>query len=652
MADDRSKWDYLFISDLHLALGYDPERRAYHAREDFFFDEVFFRWLRWADESCAQGRRWELVMVGDLLDFLPVDDTALEAYFAERERRRRQFDLSDPEQTARYWREQFGAPPEARAPERVQRMLFEDDLLRQWVQLSPVDPEGVTPLTADLTPVPEWALRVYADHHPDAALEGSDWTVQAPGGNRSTAFLAQVTPNMSAPPDPIERPAIDPDFERRYGFIPTPEKSADKATSIYQGHPIFFRALAWFVGRGHRLVFVRGNHDLELYWPQVQDRLRSHIAAEYRAAFDCAPEDPLPPDFQERIDFRPGWFHYRRGVFYAEHGKQYEPLDSCPNPIRPVMPGDPWVLSPPVGSLGVISLHNPLEDAFPEWENRGQHAVVLLELMQRYPLRMLSTVVGHGLDFMRMARRLWMAGRRKDLGPTEADFSAYGALVDLSPETVEAIYQEIDPPLLQRKGLAWLLFSPGGHVVKGLMLLVLAALGLGAALLWYLVLVPALAALIPDQLFFDAAGSALQLLAKVLLWAVPPVAYELGRRELEKRYPELFLKQAMERVHAHLKVADPDLRFYIVGHDHRPDIQIVERRDDGRHVYYLNTGSWTPWFARGERRLQTLGQEVQFTFVQLTQGEDGCRAGLLRWNDDAGRVERQIVPFAAPTLQG
>jgi hypothetical protein len=505
---------------------------------------------------------------------------------------------------------------------------------------------------ADLTPVPEWALRVYADHHPDAELEGTDWNVHAPGGGRSTAFLAQVAPGPRPATDEAERPAIDPDFERRYGFVPTPEKSADKATSIYNGHPLFFRALAWFVGHGHRLVFVRGNHDLELYWPQVQDRLRSHIAAEYPAVFGSAPDHPPPPDFQDRIDFRSGWFHYRRGVFYAEHGKQYEPFDSCPNPIRPVMPGDPWVLSPPVGSLGVVCLHNPLEDAFPEWENRGEHAVVLLELIQRYPLRMLSTVLRHGLDFMRMARRLWMAGRRKDLRPTEADFSAYGARVGLDPETVEAIYEEIDPPLLQRKSLAWLLFSPGGHVVKGLLLLVLAALCVGAALLWYLVLVPALTALIPDQLFFDAAGAALELLAQVILWAVPPVAYELGRRELEKRYPELFLHRAMERVHDHLKAADPDLCFYIVGHDHRPDVQIVERRDDGRHVYYLNTGSWTPWFAHGERRLQTLGQEVQFTFVQLTQGEDGYRADLLRWNDAAGRVERQIVPFAAPTLQG
>lgn len=649
MADDRSKWDYLFVSDLHLALGYDPERQAYHAREDFFFDAVFFRWLRWADENCAEGRRWELVMVGDAFDFLPVDETVLEAYLEERDRR--QLDPSDPEQTARYWQQQFGAPPEARAPERVQRLLFEDDLLRQRVTLSPADPERVTPLMADLTPVPDWALRVYADHHPDAAVEGSDWTVRAPTGARSAAFLAQVAPNGSLSSDQEERPAVDPDFERRYGFIPTPEKSADKATSIYQGHPLFFRALAWFVGRGHRLVFVRGNHDLELYWPQVQDRLRGCIAAEYPAAFGYAPDCPLPPDFQDRIDFRSGWFHYRRGVFYAEHGKQYEPFDSCPNPIRPVMPGDPWVLSPPVGSLGVVCLHNPLEDAFPEWENRGEHAVVLLELIQRYPLRMLSTVLSHGLDFMRMARRLWMAGRRKDLVPTEADFSAYGALVGLDRETVEAIYEEIDPPLLQRKALAWLLFSPGGHVVKGLLLLVLAALGVGAALLWYLVIVPALAALIPDQLFFDAAGAALELLAKVILWAVPPMAYELGRRELERRYPELFLHRAMERIHAHLKKADPDLRFYIVGHDHRPDVQIVERRDDGRHVYYLNTGSWTPWFAQGERRLQTLGQEVQFTFVQLTCGEEGYQADLLRWNDDAGRVQRQIVPFAAPSTR-
>ena len=60
MAGEHPQRDYVFVSDLHLSLGYDADRRAYHPREDFFFDEVFFRWLRWLDARCAEGRRSQL----------------------------------------------------------------------------------------------------------------------------------------------------------------------------------------------------------------------------------------------------------------------------------------------------------------------------------------------------------------------------------------------------------------------------------------------------------------------------------------------------------------------------------------------------------------------------------------------------------------
>jgi len=111
MEQDPTAWDYLFVSDLHLSLGYNPERRAYHPREDFFFDETFFRWLRWADETCAPGRRWELVLIGDVFDFLPVDETVQAAYIQEQDRRRRAGALDTPEQVVRYWLHRFGGPP-------------------------------------------------------------------------------------------------------------------------------------------------------------------------------------------------------------------------------------------------------------------------------------------------------------------------------------------------------------------------------------------------------------------------------------------------------------------------------------------------------------------------------------------------------------
>ena len=89
-----------------------------------------------------------------------------------------------------------------------------------------------------------------------------------------------------------------------------------------------------------------------------------------------------------------------------------------------------------------------------------------------------------------------------------------------------------------------------------------------------------------------------------------------------------------------------------VGHDHRADVQPVERREDGHHIYYLNTGSWTPCFAEGTRRLQTLGQVVQFTFARLVRGERGYEADLLLWNDDAGRVDALIIyPGSLPATR-
>lgn len=650
-------WNYLFVSDLHLSLGYDPQRRAYHPREDFFFDEVFFRWLRWADENCAEDRRWELVFAGDAFDFFPVDQKVVAQYFRERDLRQQELDLADPQQVIRYWQSQFGeAAPEERASQRVQRLIFEDDVLEGRVRLEPLSFDREIVGLSEVTPVPEWAAHIYGRYRPEvveaARQVDAPLVLQAPTEGEEIAPRGieegEPAPTLREHRHQERTRRQDELFERRYGFLPGPGKSADKLESIYQGHPLFFRALAWFIGRGHRVVFLRGNHDLELFWPEVQERLREFVAREYPAAFGYDEGHPFPPDFEERIDFRPGWFYYRRGIFYAEHGSQYELLNACPNPIRPLLPGNERLLNPDVGSFGVICFHNYLENEYPAWENRGTYGVVLLDLIRRYPFKTLAILIRHGLDFLRMAQRLWRAGKEKNQGPTEEDFARYAEVAGLEPEGVQKIYHEGDTPLLLRQPLAWILFSPGGHVGKGLLLLVLAALVIGGGALWYLVVAPALSSLIPANFLCTTVGPALQLLTKILLWLAPPAAYAIVQRWMGQRHSKLYLSEAARRIHNLLRAKDPDLRYYMMGHDHRPNTRIVERKQDSRHVYYLNTGSWTPWFAEEARRLQTLGREVQFTFTRLVSDEHGYEADLLRWNDDANRADPQIIPPAQP----
>jgi UDP-2,3-diacylglucosamine pyrophosphatase LpxH len=612
MNDRAPDHNYLFVSDLHISQGYDAERRAYHPREDFFFDEAFSRWLQWADKNRVGCRPWELVFVGDVFDFLPVDRKFVREYHDERDKR----DPTDPKQVTQYWQRQFASPPPDKRTERIQRILFEEDVLGGQIQLES-SPDVVAAMGLEPISAPDWAVQIHRRYYPEAEREQ---VIVSP---------VEKPPSRAS----LKKRARKKAFERQYGF-PTPEGGVDKLRAIYEGHPHFFHALAWFVGQGHRVVIMRGNHDLELYWPVVQECLREYIANEYHPVLGAPerPANPLPPGFKQRIDFRPGWFYYRRGLFYAEHGKQYESLNACTNPIHPVLPDEKW-LDPPVGSLATTCIHTQLEDQYPEWENEGRLAFALLDLARRHPLKALSIVICQGPDFLRMARGLWLAYKKQDPTPTEKDFRTYAEIVGLKPDTVKGIYERTAKPLLLGGAKAWLMCTPPGYLLIAITLLVAAI----AAILLYMIGIPALIDLIPVE-------ANLRLLAKALLWlVVPPVVYALLQRFVSQLGTGPLMFDGAKQIHTQMKEVDSNLRFYILGHDHRTDVQILERRPDRRHIYYLNTGCWFPEFAEGTRRLQTLGQEVQLTFVRLVRQEGGVQAELLRWNDDAERAERPII---------
>ncbi len=71
-ADDGS--NIAIVSDLHLSMGYNPRTGAYERREDFFYDGVFAHFLDDLQARAArEGRKWRLVILGDVFDFLQVD---------------------------------------------------------------------------------------------------------------------------------------------------------------------------------------------------------------------------------------------------------------------------------------------------------------------------------------------------------------------------------------------------------------------------------------------------------------------------------------------------------------------------------------------------------------------------------------------------
>ena len=129
------------------------------------------------------------------------------------------------------------------------------------------------------------------------------------------------------PPSPIHW------LQRLRGLGTEEWMSVFKMDCIITDHQAWFDALGAFVRAGNKLVVVIGNHDLELYWPGVQARIRQAIG--------------IPDADQARVVFC-DWFYISGGDTYVSHGHQYDPYCVTPDAVNPLISvaGQPRVRMP------------------------------------------------------------------------------------------------------------------------------------------------------------------------------------------------------------------------------------------------------------------------------------------------------------------
>lgn len=111
-------------------------------------------------------------------------------------------------------------------------------------------------------------------------------------------------------------------LESRRGLFPEEVKSVFKLDIILRDHKEWFDALRRFILKGHRVIFITGNHDLELLFPQVQERLIDSLS--------------LPEEYKHHVRFC-DWFYISNKDTLIEHGNQYDPFCVCQNPIHPMI---------------------------------------------------------------------------------------------------------------------------------------------------------------------------------------------------------------------------------------------------------------------------------------------------------------------------
>jgi UDP-2,3-diacylglucosamine pyrophosphatase LpxH len=111
-------------------------------------------------------------------------------------------------------------------------------------------------------------------------------------------------------------------LESRRGLDSEKEKSIYKIEVILRDHPIWVEAVASFIKDGNKVVFVFGNHDLELSWIDVQKKILDIMG--------------LDNAQRRRVRFVE-WFYISNKDTLIEHGHQHDPYCVNQDPINPVV---------------------------------------------------------------------------------------------------------------------------------------------------------------------------------------------------------------------------------------------------------------------------------------------------------------------------
>ncbi|MEE8392153.1 MAG: metallophosphoesterase [Anaerolineae bacterium] len=400
--------------------------------------------------------------------------------------------------------------------------------------------------------------------------------------------------------------------ERDYGLGTTAGESEWKLKQIARGHRRFFAALGRFVAHGNHIAVLPGNHDIELYWPQVQRRFVTEVKRAYTRERRMLGEG-LPVTLKEcrtRVYFYP-WFYHEPGRVYVEHGGQYEAVNRFRNYLNPTMPDNPEHIELPWGSLFVRYLFNELEEVHPFADNVKPITRYLGWALRKDPAGTIEVLLTKGLV---VSRAFWNV-TRKTLASTR-----HGAQSEVRVEQPSSVplplnvVKEIAALAQRRVDALWRewVFSAVQSLLSMLTLIIVLTFVFLAGM-----------TLVNDPSWIT-----------IVYLGAAVLAYFL-RRGLKRTFASLSADDYLLHVARELEqTLKPDhaVQYVVLGHDHHAALERLER------AWYVNTGAWVPIY---EREGPVEGRE-ELTFFRLAWGHKGVPE-LMRWDDAAGAPARAML---------
>jgi UDP-2,3-diacylglucosamine pyrophosphatase LpxH len=395
---------------------------------------------------------------------------------------------------------------------------------------------------------------------------------------------------VSLTPDPRAVRTEPTTEERRHGLGSAADHVVHKVHAIARRHRRVFEALCGFLEQGHRLVVVRGNHDIELHWRAAQSALVTAIA-----------EHASSPEARRAVTSRVRicpWFFAVDGLLYVEHGHEFDAMCSYGDPLQPTCPRDSRRIRVNPFSVMLRQVARPTRGlSTSSYENVGFGAY--LRLLARLGL---TGSLGIALRFSLAVWRLLDESLAYACGDgalrklrARVRHERFAAQMGVRDEQLAALKRLYVPPAAC--SVACMLRSL--YLDRMLaMLVTLACVVVGAYLARYRDVLSGIVCALPAALF-GAYGC----------WGPDRDLAPTGRmRRNATEIARLF-----------------GARFVVMGHTHE-----AERAPLEAGACYFNLGHWGKDDVPEERSPND--HQTPCTFVWLADGGAGYRAELLRWD--------------------
>ncbi len=406
--------------------------------------------------------------------------------------------------------------------------------------------------------------------------------------------------------DPITALPDEPQFhvsllERLRGLRPEQPKSVFKMRRILRDHPVFVRALRDFLQGGHRIVFVIGNHDLELHWPAVQQEIRDVME--------------VADDVQARLRFCE-WFYLSGGDTLVQHGNQFDAYCLCSDPIHPTVEfRSPPRIRLPFGDianrlmLNGMGMFNPyVEESF--LGGLRAHLVFFYRYVMRVQPLLLFTWLWSALASLVLSLREGFLPSLKQPEVLAARVDDIAARANTSASIVIA---------LRATGVHPAIFNPWKIARE---------LWLDRALLLFL------GAFASFQIF-----SVLNVFVRLSAWWIAvPFAVFLLPFVFYARSVQSEVRETEINIHKRLPTAAriAGVTRVVLGHTHR------ERHTGLRGIELINTGTWSSAYHDVECT-QPYGRKC-FAWIHPDPAGQGRVAELRVWKDPGSEVFRPDAP--------